>query len=496
MALLALGMASLPVSMAGDGGRFSSETWVKIEQDVLLPDKEYREQLERCIADMEAIDTWRAEQLSGKRMEELNAELYAAVKQERELQAFPLDKKALREQRKKIEKIRGDIEREWRGSEKSEAYAALQKQANDSAAKLYELAVAKLRKSTHPDAKYTLRMLESTRAIAIPGQSRLAEVPEASPVRPQALPLSDAARFEQFERELLLKDPGYSLLKSRCDVAFGILTQWQELQLSASPEGKQALEAFRNASAQVAALNTNTDAAVAERAAAMNRLNQASETLRKVQYYTFKDDKQNMILTDAYYEARTAMLQKAVDLLKGANTAESTAMAAKLASSMKADDAARKEEMITLNSASGPTLENVPLENWEKRYFRNDAAYLKLKSEYLNARRTLSDYQQSRLSDTAKGAVLYSEISDLDREIKARRQSGSEDSELEKLITLRNKAVRDLSALYKEILSDDATNQILQSRVTRTRKLLVDYAKEKLELMKDEEAAKALEALK
>lgn len=493
---VALGFAGLPLSGAEEGGRFSSRTWAKVEQDVLLPDKEYREQLERCIDDMDAIDRWRAEQLSSDTMEKLNAELYAAVQKERELQAFPLDRNAMREQRKKIEKIRSAIEREWRSSEKSKEYAALQKQANSSAAKLYDLAVAKLRESSHPDAKYTLKMLESTRAIAIPGLSRLSEVPEAEAVRAQALPLSDAERFAEYERDLLLKDPGYSLLKSRCDVAFGILTQWQELQLSSSPEGRQALEAFRNASRQVEELNKNSSTEVEARAEAMDRLNQASETLRKVQYYTFKDDKQNMVLTDAYYNARTAMLKKAVELLKGANTADSVAMAAKLTSSMKADDTARKEDMITLNSASGPTLEKVPLESWEKRYFRNDAAYLRLKSEYLGARRTLSDYQESRLSDSATGAVLYDQIRELDREIKARRQIGSVDADLQKMIELRNRAVRELSGVYKEMLSDDATNEILQSRVTRTRKLLLDYAREKLSLMSDADAKKVLETLK
>lgn len=177
---VALGFAGAPLSGAEDGGRFSSRTWAKVEQDVLLPDKEYRAQLEQCIKDMDAIDQWRAEQLSSEAMEKLNAELYAAVQKERELQAFPLDRNAMREQRKKIEKIRSAIEREWRGSEKSEAYGKLQKQANASAAKLYDLAVAKLRKSSHPDAKYTLKMLESTRAIAIPGLSRLSEVPKSA----------------------------------------------------------------------------------------------------------------------------------------------------------------------------------------------------------------------------------------------------------------------------------------------------------------------------
>lgn len=491
-----LGFAGLSLSGAEDGGRFSSRTWAKVEQDVLLPDKEYREQLERCIDNIDAIDRWRAEQLSSDTMEKLNAELYAAVQKERELQAFPLDRNAMREQHKKIEKIRSAIEREWRSSEKSEEYAALQKRANDSAAKLYDLALAKLRKSSHQDAKYTLKMLESTHAIAIPGLSRLSEIPEAETVRVQALPLSDAERFAEYERDLLLKDPGYSLLKSRCDVAFGILTQWQELQLSSSPEGRQALEAFRNASRQVEERNKNNPADVEARAEAMDQLNQASETLRKVQYYTFKDDKQNMVLTDAYYNARTAMLKKAVELLKGANTADSLAMAAKLTSSMKADDMARKEDMIMLNSASGPTLEKVPLESWEKSYFRNDAAYLRLKSEYLGARRTLSDYQESRLRDSATGAVLYDQIRELDREIKARRQIGSVDADLQKMIELRNRAVRELSRGYKEMLSDDATNEILQSRVTRTRKLLLDYAREKLSLMSDAEAKKVLETLK
>lgn len=499
MALFAVlsGIVWQPLLGADDGGRFSPQTWARVEQDVLLPDKAYRVQLERCIADMEAIDRWRSEQLGSERMEELNAALYASVHAERDLQAFPLDRKALREQRKKTEKIRSEIEREWRTNEKSKEYAALQHQANASAAQLYELALTRLRESSHPDAKYALRMLESTHAIAIPGASRLSEVPESDPVRPQALELSDAARFEQFERELLLKDPGYSLLKSRCDVAFNILTQWQELQLSSSPEGRQVLDGFRNASQQLVRLNQDDTASPEARAEALKRLNQSSETLRKVQYYTFKDDKQNMILTDAYYNARTAMLNKAVSLLKGANTADSLAMAAKLSSSMKADAAARREDVLTLNSASGPTHEDVRLDEWEKRYFRTDGAYIRLKWEYLNARRTLSDYQQSRLRDSAAGSLLYDEISDLDREIKARRQTGSDDKDLSRLLKLRNGAVVKLGELYKQMLSEDATNEILQSRVTRTRKLLLDYAREHLaQLKEDPDAQKLLEGLK
>ena len=92
--------------------------------------------------------------------------------------------------------------------------------------------------------------------------------------------------------------------------------------------------------------------------------------------------------------------------------------------------------------------------------------------------------------------MLYDQIRELDREIKARRQIGSVDADLQKMIELRNRAVRELSGVYKEMLSDDATNEILQSRVTRTRKLLLDYAREKLSLMSDADAKKVLETLK
>ncbi|MDD4816714.1 MAG: hypothetical protein PHI85_01945 [Victivallaceae bacterium] len=466
---------------------FSTALWSRVEKKSLLTDKKYSELLKNYISASGDLEFWRNRRLDSPDMRILTGELMTAAALERELAVSGADSRKLREQERKCDAIRAQIDDLWSRDTALPEYAKLSSAASDAAAKLYDRAVWLLRRARGRDAAEALRMLLATKSIAIPSTLQIASDDAAVP----AMPLDDAGLYAGYEQRLLAKDPGYALLKSQCDVAFNILSQWQELQLSSTPEGRKVLDDFNAASGKVVKLAGDATVPQAELLNAKSELDRASAELKRVQYYVFRSDRQNRILTDSYYKTRAKMLKRGVELLEGAKgDAAAQALAGRIRT-LQEKSSPESSGVLGAETAAAPVVE-AGLEGWENKFFAGDGEFLRLKSEYASARLALKTYQHDRIKCSAEGAVLLDEITGMETEIKEKRAAAAPDGEIEKLIVERNLSVQALGRLYQSEIAGDIVNITLQKKLADSRAALYDYTVGKLKASADPEAAAIL----
>lgn len=468
---------------------FSLPAWSAAEKEYLLKDAAYVELLNNCIMDLNAIETWRNRQLDVPAMAEANSKLAALSAELRALEEKkPASRGAISAKTYEVGEARRAIDGLWREAEAGDEYLLLTDTLNTDTAKLFERAKWVLSLANTGTSQRALRMMDATNAVAIP-QAAWRGTPDAAP-RAANMQLSDYELYSKYEREHFMSDPGYSFLKARSDEAFNILSKWQELQLSATPEGRKVLETFERSAAKVKRL-TEQSAGSAELIAARNELDKASEELRNTQYYCFRNDRQNKVLTDSYYLANVKKYERGMELL----------------AEMKDDSAAQAlcERIRQLNGAplSGKieaavvksVAPSAPLEDWEQRWFGSDAAYIDLRNNYLASRDALRKYQHDALSADGEGAVLLSEIADAEAKLRKLAAAKASPAAVAKVTEARNAAVKELGKIYFEQIADSAANKNLQLKVTEARAALRKYAAAKLSAIDDPEAKAALARL-
>ncbi len=462
---------------------FSLNAWSAAESEYLLRDAAYVDLLNRCVADLDAIEAWRNRQLDVPGMAEANRKLAALSAELRTLEAAkPASRSAIAAKSYEVDMARREIDGLWNTAEDSVEYTRLTDALNSDTAKLFERAKRVLSLADTGTAQRALRMMDATNAVAIP-QSARRGADEATP-RTGAMALSDYELYSKYEREVLLRDPGYAFLKARSDEAFGILSKWQELQLSATPEGRRLLENFEAASAKVKRLSEK-DANSTELIAARNELSDAAEELRRTQYYCFRNDRQNKVLTDSYYQANIKKYERGMELL-GAMKDDPAAQA--LCGRIRELNGAPLSGKIEVSAA--PAVPAAPLSDWEKRWFETDEAYIGLRNSYLRARGELRKYQHEALSADGEGAVLLSEIAEAEAKIRKLAAAKAPKAAIDEVAGARNAAVRELGKIYFEQVADSAANKNLQLKVTEARAALRRYAVARLSAM-DDPAAKA-----
>ncbi len=476
-----LGVAAEPPA------EFSTALWSRVEKKTLLTDKKYCELLKNYISASGDLEFWRNRRLDSPDMRILTGELMEAAALERELAASGADSVKLHEQERKCDDIRKKIDELWNRSAALPEYAKLTSAATDAADKVYERAVWLLKRAKDRDAAEALRMLTATKSIAIPSTLQIAADEASVP----AMPLDDAGLYAEYEQRLFAKDPGYTLLKSQCDVAFNILSQWQELQLSATPEGRSVLDYFNASSGKMVKLAADRSTPPDELLKAKNELDRASAELKRVQYYVFRGDRQNRILTDSYYKARSKMLKRGLELLDGAKSDDKAQALAGRIRALQTQSTGESSGVLGASSAAVPVA-NVALEGWENKFFAGDGEFLRLKTEYAAARLALKTYQHDRIKCSAEGSVLLDEITGMEAELKEKRAAAAPAGEIEKLIVERNLSVQALGRLYQSEIAGDAVNITLQKKLTEARAALFDYTVAGLKASADPEAAAIL----
>jgi len=498
--ILALALGAILPAMAGftqefphEKAQFSREIWAKAEAAVLLNDDQYCELLEDFLTKLNAREAWRQAIFDEPEMKKLNQELVASVTREVELRsAYPVPTRALKRQHRESTAIRRKIEAYIHEREISGEGAELGKALNAAAEKLYARARKLLAASTRPEATRALKMINDSNAVAIP---RMRELPRRVKLAP--MPLSDAELFAGYEEKLLKRDAGYWVLKSRCDAAFGILADWQELQLGSTPEGLEVLENYTRAVGKLSEAVAAQPPDGAEVAAANAELEAAASALRQAQSNAFRDDRQNKILTDAYYQARGKTLEKAVEILAAQEDDETAkALARKIADSMSIADSDAADHVVSIKQSTTPVTEFAPLEHWEKKMFADDSEYLRLKNNYYFARIALKRFQQEALSNFGDAAMMLNDLSSIEREIGELRAANAPAEAVKAKIDERNKLLSGLELIYQENVAEDPVNLNLQKRLASARASLVEYTETTLAASADPEAAVILRALK
>ncbi|MEA4863424.1 MAG: hypothetical protein VB042_08970 [Victivallaceae bacterium] len=464
---------------------FSLNAWATAESEYLLKDAAYVELLNRCIGDLDAIEAWRNRQLDVPAMAEANRKLVGLSAELRALEAEnPASRSAISAKSYEVDTARREIDGLWNDAESSAEYTRLTDTLNSDTAKLFERAKRVLTLADSGTARRALRMMDATNAVAIPQAARQITA-EAAP-RTGTMALSDYELYAKYERESLMKDPGYSFLKARSDEAFGILAKWQELQLSATPEGRKMLENFEAAAAKVKQL-AGKDANSTELIAARNELAGAAEELRRTQYYCFRNDRQNKVLTDSYYQANLKKYERGMELL---SAMKNDPKAQALCGRIRLLNGAPLSGKIEV--AAAPAAPVAPLADWEKRWFENDDAYIGLRNSYIRAREELRKYQHEALSADGEGAVLLSEIAESEATLRKLSASKASQKLIDEVTKARNDAVRELGKIYFEQVADRAANKNLQLKVTEARAALRKYAVARLSATDDPEAKAAV----
>lgn len=478
--LIALSGIESATAQEVDSNDFPAQSWSKVESTILLNNEEYFNQLKLCVSDNLMLEEWRNRQLEKDELMTLNAKLMASVTAENRLTG-EANRNRLYIQRRESEKIRKEINRYWSRLERDSELKQLQKNSKESALTLYNMAVKILEKDSSEEAVAALFWLKKNHSIAIPESIELAKPVKVNTPKVVPMALDDSEMFQKYEKEFLLKDPSYAVLRERSNKAFSILSQWQELQLLSNPDGKMALEAFQSAANEVSRVASSEPIDQQALEIAQANLQAASVNLKDTQQAIFANDSQNKILTDSYYQARAEVLGKAAELLIASEDKEVSELGQRVAASLV--DSSRDIAEATENSRVA-----VRLADWEKKFFSSDIKYLALKSNYENSRKALSTYQKNQLMATPEGAELLAKIDDIEQELKV-SNSNSE------LIAERNNAIKQLGTLYKKALAGDAENSRLQSEMNSAKSRLNRYAIEELSKINSIEANELLQKL-